>query len=196
MRVCNLRKKTFKTNNPLLFNKKEGAFTLVELIVTITLIVIFVTMAVSYNRSIGQQISLFKDQGSLVNAIYQARSLAIKTFSRAAQSADVPCGYGIHIESGDTIVLFKDLPTGGVCNHYSPPFYSGNQEDVEKIHLSGTTVNTPAGDITSGVDILFVPPDPQVFSNRDFPIELKISSPQVSDVFTISVNQFGQVSIQ
>lgn len=177
-------------------------FTLIELMVTITLIAIFVSMAALYNRTADQQISLYREQGKVANAFYRARSLAITTFNRNPQSLDA-CGYGIHIASTDSLIIFKDLPdplNDNQCKDYtsSPSsIYTGSQEDVELVYINNVAINLVGGNVAdSPLDILFVPPDPRVFSNKNFPIVLSLHAPNISPDLNITINQFGQISVQ
>ncbi len=186
----------------IIFESK--GFTLVELLVTVSLMAVFVTFALGYNRTADQQLSLFREEGKFVNEIYKARSLAITTFNRTGKSVDVPCGYGIHIASSTAVTLFKDLPDiSGNCKTYTQPalnIYSPNSgEDVETISLNKIYISYAGSSDFSlnSVDFLFVPPDPSVYSNKDFPINLQLTSPALpTSPISITINQFGQVSIQ
>ena len=184
------------------YPKSQSGFTLIELMVTISMIVIFVSMAASYNRTADQQISLYREQGRVVNALYEARSLAITTYNRNPNSLDA-CGYGIHIASSTSLMVFKDLPdplNNNQCKSYTQPtggIYTGSEEDVDSVSLSGVTINVVGGDVNSNpVDILFVPPDPVVFSNQPFPLVLSLHAPIISTDLNITINQFGQVTVQ
>jgi len=175
----------------------ERGFTLVELLVTVSLIILFVATAAAYNRSADQQVALFREQGKVINSVYNARSLAIETYSRSGDRSTVPCGYGIHIdEGGKSIVLFKDLPLAdGSCQVYEqsnfiPLFNAG--EIVETIALTDVSVSATFS------DILFVPPDPKVYvygvQNFPDPVSLTLSAPRAGFDVTMSINQFGQIS--
>ncbi len=184
----------------------SNGFTLVELLVTISLMAVFVTFALGYNRTADQQLALFREEGKFVNEIYKARSLAITTFNRTGTSTDVPCGYGIHIASSTAVTLFKDLPdVPGNCKDYTQlslgSIYSSQNgnEDVETISLNGIYISySGSSDFSlNPIDILFVPPDPSVYSNKNFPINLQLTSPALStSPIAVTINQFGQISTQ
>ncbi len=188
--------------------KDETGFTLIELMVTVSLIIVFVSMAVTYNRTADQQIALYREQGKLVNTFYQARSLAITTFNRSAQSLDA-CGYGIHIASSTSLTLFKDLPdplNNNQCKDYASlvpsSIYTGSEEDVNSIPLEDITISQICGGsicrnvVDNPIDVLFTPPNPSVFSNISFPIVISLHAPSVSPDLNITINQFGQISVQ
>ena len=190
------------------YRQSQSGFTLIELMVTITLIIVFVSMAVSYNRTADQQIALYREQGKIANAFYQARSMAITTFNRNAQSLDA-CGYGIHIASSTSLMLFKDLPdplNNNQCKDYASlipsSIYTGSEEDVNQIPLENITISQICGSsicsnvVDNPVDILFTPPNPDVFSNISFPIVISLHAPNVSPDLDITINQFGQISVQ
>ena len=60
-------------------NFKDLGFTLIELMVTVSLTVLFTAFAATSNRSTNNQIALYTEQGKIINLIYKARSLAIST---------------------------------------------------------------------------------------------------------------------
>jgi prepilin-type N-terminal cleavage/methylation domain-containing protein len=178
------------------FIRLKSGFTLIELLIVISMIAIFVSMAAGYNRNTDKQITLYREQGKVINAFYRARSLAIATYSQNPQSPDA-CGYGIHIASSTALVIFKDLPASdGKCKIYAQPtgigIYDGAEEDLEVINLSGVSF----GSGSENTDVLFVPPNPDVFSNKTFPVTFSLSAPGVSSSLQISINQFGQIIVQ
>jgi type II secretory pathway pseudopilin PulG len=191
-------------------------FTLVEILVTISLIIIFTVTALGFNRTSDQQIALFREQGKVINEIYKARSLAVTTFNRTSQSEGVPCGYGIHIESPDQLIIFEDFPAGlanSECEQYTqvvPGLYGeGTDKVFEVANLNGVSMSFCAGggqepcrdsgpiDPLNPVDILFVPPNPTVFSNKTFPFRIYLTAPLLpTSPLVIEINQFGQISVQ
>jgi type II secretory pathway pseudopilin PulG len=186
-----------------------GGFTLVELLITISLIILFTATAATYNRTSDQQISLFREQGKVANEIYKARSLAITTFNRTSQSKDVPCGYGIHIDSADSIILFKE-PASEMrnknCTDFTSSIYNGDaSKNVEVVPVEGVSIMEGGASITAPdeeinadnqIDILFVPPDPTVYSNKNFPITLSLKATRIESPLDIVINEFGQISVQ
>ncbi len=198
--------------------KNDSGFTLVELMVTVFLISVFAVSAASFNRTSDQQIGLYREQGKVANAFYEARSQSITTYNRSQQSENVPCGYGIHIEDPKEIIIFKDLPEGvndPQCpiRSFGQPvsgLYSGLEEDVQKITLKDVSISLgdgPDEGVSIGpdnpVDLLFVPPDPKVFSNlnnltdNSEGLELRLSAPRVASLrLSIFINKFGQIIVQ
>lgn len=193
----------YKTLNSILsdYKKRETGFTLVELLVTISLIILFVTITLGYNRTADKQISLFREQGSIVNEIYKARSMSVTTFNRAGQDMSVPCGYGIHVESTSSIILFQEPASlnNSDCTNFNFIGSIYNQDptkNVEVVNLTGVSL----ADSNVGMDILFIPPDPTVYfypiQSGNSSIILSLSAPLISSPANIEVNQFGQISIQ
>ncbi|MBI3046372.1 MAG: prepilin-type N-terminal cleavage/methylation domain-containing protein [Candidatus Harrisonbacteria bacterium] len=169
---------------------KNFGFTLVEILVTLAITSLLVGVLITYNRTGGLQILIFKDQARVINMVLRAKSLAVQIFS---QSIPV-CGYGVHFDSvNKSFILFKDLadPCSGSDNRYS-----GSTEDLEIINLD-SQLKFSNLELT---DILFIPPEPIVIidgdsgKSGDFLIELDTirgGSPKI-----IKVNNFGQVSTQ
>lgn len=182
------------------FRKNVGAFTLVELLVTISLIILFTVGAVGYNRSTEFQISQYTEQGKIINIIEKAKSLAISTYNTTGSAGETPCGYGVYFPEDPSthkvfeVILFKDLPeANGSC-----PIYNDNTgqniyddgEAVEIVKLNNVWITSSN---TQNLEILFVPPDPQIYTNASyFPLEINVNASRVSKGLLIKINNFGQ----
>ncbi len=198
-------------------NRFSAGFTLVEMLVTVSLIVIFTTAAVSYNRNTSSQIALFREQGKLINSIYKVRSLAISTYNRTGDLRSVPCGYGIHFATEDKLIIFKDLPDlDGKCvvygdNNNSFKFDGDNsnpsasEEFVEEVDLKDVKINNflynPENSNTNrleGVDVVFVPPDPKMYvqGGIDFPITIELApkSSSLNSKLNVKISKYGQIT--
>jgi hypothetical protein len=177
-----------------------SGFTLVEILVTVGLLVLFTGMAVTYNRSTDQQVALYREQGKIINKIYEVRALAVSTFNRTAGS-DVPCGYGIHFDmNANQLTVYKDIPDffTDECPVYpthtnQPSFDDNGRELVEVVQLEGIQMSSVYGAFQEA-DVLFVPPDPQVYTDRTrFPVAIELSAPRVATPLLVSINEFGQI---
>lgn len=180
-------------------NSTSG-FTLVEILVTVGLLVLFTGMAATYNRSTDQQVALYREQGKIINKIYEARALAVSTFNRDAGS-EVPCGYGIHFDMNkNQLIVYKDLPDffTDECPVYpthtnQPSFDNTEQELVEVVQVEGIQMSSVYGAFQEA-DVLFVPPEPQVYTDRTrFPVAIELSAPRVATPLLVSINEFGQI---
>lgn len=171
--------------------KSEKAFTLVEILISLTIIMLFMSGAIFYNGTTKGQMALFREEGSVISEIYKARSLAVATF--ALSGDDIPCGYGIHVVPPDKIIIFKEMPSGlnQSCTVFGTRGYYNGGNDSNQITLTGVSLSS------NFEDILFVPPDPTVYSNIDLsggPAVLTLSNSQAGDL-TININKFGQISV-
>ena len=176
-------------------SSSSSAFTMVEILVTVSLLILFTVGAATYNRSADQQVSLYREQGKVINKVYDVRSFSISAYNRGGEE-DVPCGYGIYIPPGNTsqLIVFKDLPDmSDECpsypEHTSLVLYDGEEENVEVIDIKDITMTA---DFT---ELLFVPPDPQVYTSRvTFPVSITLSASRVATDLVVSINSFGQIT--
>lgn len=186
--------------------KNQKGFTLVELLVTMSLIVLFVTGALMYNRSTDKQLSVFREQAKIVSLVHQARSLAITTFNRASGS-DTPCGYGFALTSPTTGFLFKRMPRlslganeCGVFSNGVRQYDSSFDAVVESFDFLGASVELEqSADFISPenpIEVLFVPPDPKVYTNKVFPIRFAVVGAGGTFPLVISINKFGQITTE
>lgn len=170
---------------------KKNAFTLVELLVTLSIIMIFMSGTIIYNKTTNQQMALFREEGNIIAMIQKAKSLAVSTFSVAGD--EIPCGYGIHMfPEENKVIIFKEIPgpSNSDCTFFQGNFYN-EEEKIEELKLKEVFLSANFN------DILFIPPDPSVYSNIDFSqqkAEIVISSPRGGDL-SFNINKFGQISV-
>lgn len=163
----------------------RGGFTLVEMLVVVSITAMLSSMLILYSRTGERQILLFREQSKVINMIAKSKSLALQTYIDGSAA----CGYGVHFSLPSTIILFKDQAADCAA---SDNIYSGPSEDFSHLIL-GAGIVFSASDV---VDMLFIPPDPTV----------KLNPNQVSGVITmqtidggtqarIKVNNSGQISV-
>lgn len=191
-------------------NKKEG-FSIIELIVTISILVIINTLVFASYPKFRQSVSLRKTSQEIASTIYQAQTyaLGVKEFTTSSGEEKFP-GYGAHfdISSGptDSFVLFADIPdSSGKGNNK----YDGESENVELFKIqTGDRISEICG--TNGLypdcslslstaDIIFLRPNPVVTltdgSNLFSNVGIKIKSSQGQEK-TINIWLSGQISVE
>lgn len=176
-------------------------FSIVELIVTISILVTINAVIFASYPKFRQSISLKRTGQEIASTIYQAQTyaLSVKEFQ-----GEFP-GYGAHFDKSfsDSFVLFADLPDGSGKGNNK---YDGESENVElfKIQtgdrifeLCGTKETEDCS--LNMIDIIFLRPNPVVtltngivkFSN----IKIKIRSLQEQEK-TINIWLSGQISVE
>lgn len=172
------------------------AFTLIEVMVAIGIMVSLLSISLGYSRRGGEQIILFKERARVMQEIARARSLTASLFKEEGEKV---CGYGIYIEDQRTFTIFKDLPTeNDVCEGNNKLF--GPVEDSERVDTYTLDPQVEFRQESADTTILFFPPKPDLYfdgnlaaagnSEREITIEL-IST---NDTLSVSVNQLGQIS--
>lgn len=180
------------------FFRNNDGFTLVELIVVISLTLLFVGASVSYNRTSDKLISIYREQGKIVSKIQQAKSLALSTY--LGKEGGIGCGWGVHLDSSKSqIIVFKDIPSQGQgeferCKNFTGELYSDNDVILESLFLTEAKLDLSQGD--GILDILFVPPDPKVYLYPDTEeAVINMFSEKVPNLnLSVRVNKFGQIS--
>ena len=190
--------------------KMNAGFTVYELLVIVGIMSILTGIVFSYTRRSEGQLALFRERAAVASAVLRAKGLAVQSFRPQAGVQPV-CGYGIHI-TPTAFMLFRELPTvpsgtGFVCAP-TPDFYSGVSEEVERHSFDSRVVLSLCGGNASScvpvggneLDILFIPPDPQVRFSPDqagwneFRISVALQD-QSSSFGEIVINRAGQVSV-
>jgi len=145
----------FKIKN-LKFN--EG-FTLIEMMITLSIVTLLTTMVLIYSRQSESVTNLIRDSDRLLFNLRQVQNSSMLTLQQSTGSSNV-CGWGIYINK-DTLpqaqyILFSDFCVSGSLegNHrYDPP-----NELSETVNLL-KGVEIKFSDIKS---VVFVPPEPQI----------------------------------
>ncbi|OGY63099.1 MAG: hypothetical protein A2745_01625 [Candidatus Harrisonbacteria bacterium RIFCSPHIGHO2_01_FULL_44_13] len=168
--------------------KTSAGFTILEMLVIVSVMALLSAMLLVYNRSGEKQISLFKEQAKVISVILRSKALAIQTFQQATPG----CGYGVHFEAGK-YWIFRDLPDPTTGCSGSDRKYSGSAENFEVFTLESGLYFS---ELTLS-DILFVPPDPRVFLNPDqAEATITLSTSDNASQVNIKINDAGQVTTQ
>lgn len=168
---------------------KRG-FTLVELLVTISIISILTAVLVSYNRSQEIPLLLFREQSQLVSTLNRAKVLSIRAFNKP----NVPCGIGVHFEpSAGRYFIFRDVASN--CSASDRVWGSGDEIIPGEDYQLENPVYFAFIDLRNAV---FIPPDPiLVMDAPSDPATIQISHPsQPSNRLTIRINNAGQITVQ
>jgi len=199
-------KKKVLTSYFLLLTSSQKGFTLVEILVTVSVMAMLSSALVLHNRSNQSQLVLYREQAKIINTILRAKSLALNTYD----TAGAPCAYGVHFGKDSKgnweYRIFQDLDANSEKTGCSTDGlkadnkYSGgespNSEDldlpiVEKLS-SGIKFSEPLG----FTDIVFIPPDPTAVITpipADDSAVLVITSSN-RDSKKVKINLFGQVT--
>jgi prepilin-type N-terminal cleavage/methylation domain-containing protein len=199
MRLLGRRLRLFFVSSNESNNK---GFTVVELIVTISILVIVTTLIFANYPKFRENISLKKTAQETALAVRQAQTYGLGVREFQPGTGIFP-GYGVHfnITSSDSFILFADLDEDNVYDGVSENVESFKIQTGEK--LSGLCANvktSPPG--TCGfntIDIIFFRPKPLVTIKADgsdfFDAEIKIISPR-GQIKTIVILSSGQISVE
>ncbi len=170
-------------------NDRRAGFTLIEMLIVISILTFLISVLVLYNRTGERQLILLREQAKFISVVLRAKSLALNTFVENEPA----CGYGVVIEE-QTYFIYKDLASN--C-HNSDHVYSGLAFDEKldnEIHSLDSALKFYRLDIR---DILFVPPNPQVYLDGGQSLEeaqIGLSSVDENLKVNILINNAGQIS--
>jgi len=182
-------------------SSKGAGFTYLEMLIVISIIILFSTFIISYNHISERQLIIIKDQARVVSALQKAKANALATFS----DTGISCGFGVHFSTSSVpnqMIIFKNTPQATGTN--TLPLCLAMDHSYQPAILSSITEviyldpDIRFGNVSSS-DIFFVPPDPTTF------IDNSSSTPAASiEIVTIDglaaksvkVNNFGQITIQ
>jgi type II secretory pathway pseudopilin PulG len=183
-----------------LFKVNQGGFTLVEIVFSITVIII-ITGSVVFGFREGSSSSALKRGVAKVGLeLRQAQSAALNTNLIAGEA---PFGYGIYFDTDlpDQIVLFADLPDPGIPGDQGNKLYNFGNELIEVIDLEkGVNISSlnPLA-LGNSLTIFFRSPEPKTyingFNSGSAAITLNLErDPGKARVILINIS--GQIDIQ
>lgn len=173
--------------------KLARGFTLIEVLVVVSILTLFSTFLILYTRTGEAQIKILKDKASFIGAMSRARALALSTFESEAHE----CGYGVRVLDDHRYAVWRDTTPSSDCKDANG-IYDGVSErvgDPMSLEVGLRFLNSGESDFLQ--DILFVPPDPQIVTvpgaspTGAFRVVIGTEDRQSSAV--IGVNKFGQI---
>lgn len=184
-------------------HKSESGFTLIELIVATTIVMVLTAVTVVNLRTGSSEQALLRSAQTLAFNIRKAQNLALAPQPNAGKTV---CVYGIKAaaNSGVYVLYFNDDNIGAsTCNGvakkryavggFSPPSPPGVCNScIAQVYLEkGVT-------IVDAFDVSFEPPEPMAYWGG-FPMgvtQLSITLTNGTQTRSVLVNQFGRVRIQ
>lgn len=187
-----LKKVNKKLKKIIGLSKSGAGFTILEMLVVISVMTMLTGILIVYSRGSENQIILFKEHAKLVSVFFHTKTLAYQTFS---QQDPKPCAYGV-ARVNDTFFVFKDMPeTAGDCTTADQRFDgAGSDEVVETVTLDPRVVVSAAD--TTFTEVLFTPPDPTILLNYGATSEAQVAvkAKDSDNKLGIKINDAGQVS--
>ncbi|MDE1970104.1 MAG: prepilin-type N-terminal cleavage/methylation domain-containing protein [Patescibacteria group bacterium] len=176
---------------------RELGFTLVELLLVMTITLTLTTMAIGYSRVGNDSLYLQQSVQKVLTDLNQAASYALS--SPARSDGGRYCGFGLHF-SGDHYLFYGAVPPSAGCagtrSYDTTPgsrdhvFYTTmlNHSSIQRVIAGGTAAH----------DIFFLPPDPAVYvdgATTTTPVEIVVQSER-GVTTSVCVNQIGRATLK
>ena len=169
--------------------KKKG-FTIIEMMVTLSIITLLTVMVLAYSRQGESVTNLIRDSDKMVFELRRAQNLAMLTLQQNTSPTNPICRWGIYIDNNNLpqtqYILFSDFCNLGTQGQYD----LGEESEIINL-LKGVVINSSK--ISS---ITFVPPEPQVKFNPSLSGDALITmclETNSSNCFTIYITPAGQI---
>lgn len=125
-------------------------FTIIEMLVTLSIVMLLSLMVINYSRRAESLTNLIRESERIIFNIKLAQSSAMLTLG-TSEGQNI-CGWGVYFDKNNNrYILFKDLCPGNQQ-------YDGEAEKVDNIQLLS---NINISDINFN-SIVFIPPDPKI----------------------------------
>lgn len=175
----------------------RAAFTLIEVLVAISITAMLSSLAITYSKTGGRQITLYVETQKLASLFFRAKSFSFTTYRDTSANR---CGYGVAIDyAAKTYSLFA-------YQEPNPPNCSSLSNIPSNFRVTISTYKINSGLVLKNTNsdslslVLFVPPDPKTLLSVDDGVSLssapaKIYLETIDGLAkrTITINSSGQV---
>ncbi len=177
--------------------RRRGGFTLVEIMVVVSVTAMLAGVILVYNSSSRDQILLSTEKVKFTQVVLRAKSLAISTYS----DVSVPCGYGISVDPASRTYSLVRYTFGDCTILDRVDTTSGNITPVQNGRYTlppGLSFDAASSSLRY---VIFIPPDPRVLlATGDGTLipttsgDIVLTSGAGTYRAVISVNKAGQVT--
>lgn len=173
-------------------------FTLIEILIVISILGILTTFLVAATRTSDKNILIYADQSKLVGVIARAKSLSIETFKERSI-----CGYGVHFEPAENrYFVYSYTDPSAACRLTAHQTNNTDYRTVSEYPLAEGIVFSTADGGENALpdnltDVFFKPPRPTIYFSPALEIAripLKIRGGETIAVMTVSYA--GQITIE
>ena len=176
----------------------KGGFTLVEMMIVVSIIVILSAILIGYSGQSSKQLLLTSTEAKILSLISRAKFLSIETFFAGASGVGPQiCAYGVKVDrNAQEIFIFQDRASECPANdRYDSDNDLKLDGEVNKIVLDSAVVRVT--DETSLSDLVFIPPDPDIeINDGQTSASVIVELADGSGDFTITVNNVGQIKTE
>src|ERR1051325_6517465 len=163
--------------------KKRSGFTLLEIMVVVTITILLSGMILVYNHSTQRQLILIREQAAIMGAIYRSKSLTLQKYN---VPPNIGCGFGLYFPTKPNpadYILFEKIGTFQTCSA-SPGYNAGSDLIIQNFAIDPSLKLTNPNPQTT---FLFLAPDVTLVANKSFPIQITL---QTNDTPTLTVDTF------
>lgn len=163
-------------------------FTLIETLVVLSILTLMTSMLFLYNHAGEKQILLLREKARLIGTIFRAKSFALNMLIE-----DTPaCGYGVHI-GRDNYFIYRDK---AIFCRTSDHVYGSASDEIMAGSIVALSPGLQWGN--HGInDILFIPPNPDIFLNGGKGLlegDISLLSVDGKSRVSITITNAGQIS--
>ncbi|MFA5154965.1 MAG: prepilin-type N-terminal cleavage/methylation domain-containing protein [Patescibacteria group bacterium] len=194
--------------------RRQPGFTLIEMIVSISIIVIITVLFIVNYHSTDKRTDLAMAAQNLVADLHLAQN---NTLGLVKYNGDIggvpPGGWGISLDTASTsYVMFADLDQPASPGHPSPGYLKYDQSSEGNVRYGARVTPLPpqieiaelrtgTGVLNNRVNVSFLPPDPQTniyrvdAASTSTVLEIKLQEKQNNTTKTVRVNFLGLIEV-
>lgn len=177
----------------------EEGFTLIEVLIVISIISVLTTIMLGYSRSSSQQILLTSLVTKTEVLISNARFSSVQTFFNDPDS--IICAHGVRFDAdGLRADIFQLTMATTDCPEDAGEYSNEPDSGFDVVYLTGSAnqLDYKSNQTTTALDgdfsIIFVPPNPEIVINNDPDIPSGTLTVTVGDMQAkITVTKYGQI---
>jgi len=188
-----------------IFSEEGKAFTLIEMIVSISVITMITAIFIANYRSANKRSDLIMAAQNLVADLHLAQN---NTLGLVKYNAAVPAsGWGVYFDiASSSYVLFADLDAAGTSGYMSLDAATearaeyGGRVTTLAPDIRITKLTTNGGVIGNTATVTFLPPDPRTNIYRDAvatstSLEIEMTEGRNNSIKTVRVNFLGLIEV-